>query len=119
MKKRAIAVILVIILALSLMPAALAAEGMDNFKKVNDYPEGHFTDVPPRVWYQQYVIEAYEYDLVKGYPDCTFLPARGLTIAEAIALATRIHSIYYTGGYRFVQECHGTRHTSTMRWRTG
>ena len=104
MKKRAIAVILVIILALSLMPAALAAEGMDNFKKVSDYPEGHFTDVPPRVWYQQYVIEAYEYDLVKGDSESTFSPARGLTIAEAITLAARIHSIYYTGGYRFVRD---------------
>ncbi len=104
MKRRAVSVILAVVLAFSLMPAALAAEGMDNFRKVQDYPEGHFTDVPPRVWYQGYVIDAYEFGLVLGDSENTFSPSRGMTIAEAITLAARIHCIYYTGGYRFVQD---------------
>jgi len=103
MKKRAVALMLAVILSFCLLPAALAAEGMENFKKVNDYPEGKFTDVPAGDWYAESVKNAYEFDLVTGDSESTFSPARGVRIAEAITLASRIHSIYHTGGFRFVQ----------------
>ncbi|MBO4832036.1 MAG: S-layer homology domain-containing protein [Oscillospiraceae bacterium] len=105
MGKRAVSLILAVILAFCLLPAAMAAEeSMDNFKKVAEYPEGKFTDVPPRVWYQGYVIDAYEFGLITGDSESTFSPSRGVTIAEAITLAARIHSIHCTGGFQFVQD---------------
>ena len=104
MKKRVISLVLVIILAFSLLSAALAAvEGLSNFKKINTYPDGKFTDVPAGEWYAGSVKSAYEYDLVKGESSSKFSPAGSVTIAAAITLACRLHSIYYTGESNFVQ----------------
>ncbi len=75
----------------------------DNFKKVNSYPEGKFTDVAATDWFAESVKEAYELDLVKGASDTNFNPSGNITAAEAIALAARLHSIYCHGEADFVQ----------------
>ena len=103
MKKRVISLLLVIVLAFSLMPAVLATEGLQNFTKSKTYPSGKFTDVPDNEWYTASVKNAYEYDLVKGTGDSTFSPSGNVTIASAITLACRLHSIYYTGKADFIQ----------------
>lgn len=104
MKKRAISLVLAIILVIVLMPSVFAAgEGLANFTKVNTYPDGKFTDVPAGDWYAGSVKTAYELDLVKGESDSRFSPVGSVNIAAAITLACRIHSIYHTGKAEFVQ----------------
>lgn len=95
---------LALVLSVSLLPgAALAADSMDYFKKVNDYPAGKFTDVAASSWYAESVQRAYELDLVKGSSGNTFSPTQNLTISSTLALACRLHSIYHTGKADFVQ----------------
>lgn len=104
MKKRALSAALAVVLCLSfLSTAALAAEGMDNFKKMEDYPKGKFTDVAAGSWYADSVQTAYELGLVKGSSDSAFSPEGSITVGSALALACRLHSIYATGGADFVQ----------------
>ena len=77
--------------------------GLNNFTKQNTYTAGQFSDVPSSAWYAQNVITAYELGLVKGVSANTFGISGNITIAETIALASRIDSIFYTGTANFVQ----------------
>ena len=74
---------------------------MDNFKKVKSYTRGQFKDIDETLWYGfdqlKVIAGAYEYDLMKGTGDTTFEPNGNITIAEAITMAVRVHSIYTTG----------------------
>ncbi|WP_294553454.1 S-layer homology domain-containing protein [uncultured Pseudoflavonifractor sp.] len=91
-------------LCLSLLPgAAFAAESMDNFKAGRTYADGQFTDVSPGSWYAGSVENAYELGLVSGTSQTTFDPNGSITVGSALALACRLHSIYYTGAADFVQ----------------
>ncbi|MBQ3404251.1 MAG: S-layer homology domain-containing protein [Oscillospiraceae bacterium] len=102
--KKCISLFLALIMLFALMPAALAVEpGLDNFRKINEYPSGQFTDVKDDAWYLESVKSAYEYGLVKGSSATTFNPEGNMTLAEALALADRLHSIYNTGAADFVQ----------------
>ncbi len=67
---------------------------MDNFKKLNKYTEGMFTDIQPNVWYENSVKSAYEFGLMKGSSTDTFSPLGNITIAETLALACRVNNIY-------------------------
>jgi len=81
--------------------------GMQNFKKTRAYAPGQFRDVSDNAWFglnQQRVIpNAYEHDLMQGNADGTFAPAGNVTLAQALAVAARIHSIYNTGAQAFQQ----------------
>ncbi|MEJ5965908.1 Ig-like domain-containing protein [Flavonifractor porci] len=95
---------LALVLSVSMLPgAALAAESLDNFQKVNTYTAGKFTDVAASSWYAESVQKAYELDLVKGSSGNTFSPTQNLTISSTLALACRLHSIYHTGKADFQQ----------------
>jgi len=95
---------LALVLSVSMLPgAALAAESLDNFQKVNTYAAGTFTDVAADSWYAGSVKDAYELDLVKGSSGNTFSPTQNLTISSTLALACRLHSIYHTGKADFQQ----------------
>lgn len=103
MKKRLIATLLIFVLLVSLLPiTASAASGLANFSKVNTYLRGQFKDVTSNDWFEPNVITAYELDLMKGSGD-TFNANGNMSIAEAIVLACRIHSIYYANGADFSQ----------------
>jgi len=84
-----------------------AAGSMDNIIKVNTYESGQFTDVKETAWYgfdnQKVVSNAFEYGMMKGNSATTFNPAGNITVAEAITMAARVHSIYATGKGEFVQ----------------
>ena len=86
---------------------AQASYGMSNFIKVNRYAAGQFTDVDEDQWYgfsqQKVIAGAFEYGLMKGATDGHFSPKNNVSIAEAVAIAARIHSIYVTGTYSFEQ----------------
>lgn len=106
MKKRLLSLILALVLSLGLCPAVFAAptgEGLSNFKKVNNYVEGQFTDVSAKAWYAPNVKTSFELGLVNGTGDGKFAPDGNMKISEAIAVAARIHSTYHTGGANFVQ----------------
>jgi len=69
---------------------------LNNFKDVNHYQEGQFSDVAADSWYAQSVRDAYELGLVNG-SNGKYDPAGEITIAQTLALACRLHNIYYGG----------------------
>ena len=92
---------------LKIEAAATAGAGsMANFKKVKTYTRGQFADVNEAAWYgldvQGVVAIAYDYDLMQGTTS-GFSPINNYRIAEALAVAARVHSIYTTGSQSFVQ----------------
>ena len=96
--KRTVSILLVIAIILgNISFVALASSaGLFNFKKVNTSRiNGQFYDVKKDDWFYPYVTYAYEYDLVKGTGAGAFNPYGEITVAETIALASRIHSIYH------------------------
>ena len=102
--KKCLSLFLALVMILTLAPVALAADpGLDNFQKANDYPAGLFTDVKDDAWYHDSVKSAYEFGLVRGVSENAFNPDGNMTLAEALALADRLHSIYNTGAADFQQ----------------
>ncbi len=65
--------------------------------------DGRFTDVGSDRWYAESVADAYEFGLMKGTSPTRFSPDGSVTLAEAITVAARIHSIYKTGTQNFAQ----------------
>lgn len=101
-KKRFLSLFLALVLALSLCPAAFAA-GLDNFQAQTSFRDGQFTDLPSTHWAYGNIRSACEYGLMKGSSNSTFSPDGEITIAETLALASRLHSIYHTGSENFQQ----------------
>lgn len=84
----------------------LPAEEKGNFK--NFYAQYYystrlFSDVKYNDWFYENVKATYEFGLMKGTGSGTFAPGNNVTAAEAITLAARIHSIYYTGSDNFAR----------------
>ena len=105
-KRRIVSLLLALLMALSTMMSAAATEKtetLDNFTCYRQYAQGQFTDVVDSAWYAETLKQAYELGLVNGSGATTFNPTGNLTVAEALALACRIHSIYYTGDAVFTQ----------------
>ena len=69
------------------------AAGAADFEKTNVY-KNQFTDVPMEKWYAGSVKSVYELGLIKGTSDSTFSPNAEMSVAEAVTLASRLHSIY-------------------------
>ncbi len=76
--------------------------GFENFRAVLTYAADLFTDVEGR-WYTAYVSRVYEYGLMNGKGGGVFAPAGTMTVAEALTLCARLHSIYRGGDGRFEQ----------------
>ena len=91
MKKRTLSLILALVMILSMIPM-VSAKGLDNFKPTNTYT-GCFADVAAGDWYASSVRSAYELGLIKGISETEFNPNGNITLAEAIALACRLHNI--------------------------
>lgn len=65
--------------------------------------DGLFWDVFPSDWFSDEVEVAYDLGLVKGESSTFFNPNGNIRVSEAIALAARLHSMYYDNGTAFVQ----------------
>ena len=95
MKKILRAGICLLLCLVTALPAFAAAEGsLDRFTEQGG--RGNYTDVPRRSWYYQTVQAVSRVGLMEGdkgrfYPDGT------LTVAEAVTVAARFHSIYTDG----------------------
>ncbi len=106
--KKILAFFLSLVILMSLLPAAFAVNGtaqdnLKNFTQIRDYPEGKFKDIPADAWFIDSVAESYELGLFNGNSDTRFDPFGNITVAQCIALASRLNSIYYTGEANFVQ----------------
>jgi len=89
---------------LSISEPDTSASGMDNFASSRTYTPGQFVDVNENAWYgfnqQKAVALAYSYELMHGTtttPPMRFSPTANYTIAQALTVAARVHSIYTTG----------------------
>ena len=102
LKKKLIALVLFAALLAALPVAGYAAKkgSTDNFVEVRPY-EDAFTDVPAGAWYVSVVGKAYSYGLIDGKGGGCFDPDGSLSVAEAVTMAGRVHSIYYTGTQSF------------------
>lgn len=74
-----------------------------HFSHANVYNQGQFSDVPADQWYTDGVKQAFEFGLMNGVSARQFDPQGNVTIAQAITMAARIHSIYTTGSESFMQ----------------
>lgn len=106
MKKRLIGIALVFVLLCSIPAKANAYNivGLDNFKKALYYQSETFTDIAASDWYYANVATVYEYQLMNGTGSKTFSPNGNMTIAEAVTVAVRICSIYYSGSLPYFEE---------------
>ena len=78
-----------------------------NIAALNTYFTGQYPDVDEDAWYgvnrQKTVVRAFEYGLMQGNDDGRFNPLGSVTLAEAITIAARVHSIYNGGDGKFEQ----------------
>lgn len=91
----------------SVTPPMVTSENQpssSNFHRQTTYVEGCFDDVSSSDWYASGVQGAFEFCLMKGCSENTFGTNETLTVAEAIALVARLHSIYNGNGDNFKQE---------------
>lgn len=105
MKKLIILVFSILLLSSFMIVYAVDTNTSDvsiKFQKNRHY-NGSFTDVSKDEWFYEDVVAAYEYGLIDGLTDTTFSPNGDITIAQAIKLASCLHSIYYYGELNFKQ----------------
>ena len=79
-----------------------SSAGLHNFKETRTY-RNNFRDVSTSAWYYENVRKAYNYGLMQGVSSDRFGVAGNVTIAEAVTMACRLHSIYYPGTENFTQ----------------
>lgn len=105
MMKKALTLFLALVCCTALAAQAFAAApdgSLDNFKQENTYLSGMFTDVSDTDWFAENVQSAYAYGLMGGNGS-TFSPKENITLAQVLAIACRLHSIYQTGTENFEQ----------------
>ncbi len=90
--KRFTLVKLLCVLVVAMTVATLASAA--GFTKTNFYAEGTFKDVKSSSWYAKEVASAYELGFMNGKAEGQFVPDGNVTVAEAITMASRVHSIY-------------------------
>lgn len=79
----------------------VSAGSMDAFTMQREYIAGTFTDISKSDWFYPEVVNAYEHGIANGASDTTFLPYDLISVAEVIAFASRIYSIYQGDGTDF------------------
>ena len=80
-----------------------APRGFSDFSYSGEYVSGQFHDVDETDWFARYVEGAFNYGFIQGKGADTFDPDGLLTLGEAVKLAARLRSIYYTGAADFVE----------------
>ena len=94
MRKTLLSVLLTFAMLYASAGMVFADGSMDNFSRDYTY-EDQFADVEDTAWYSAHVKAAYEYGFVSGNSETTYSPDSDITIAEALVIACRLHSIYY------------------------
>lgn len=102
--KLVLSMLLAVVMIFVALPLTAFASGtLSNFKNVNTYRSGLFSDVSSGIWYADGVRSAYELGLMQGTGNQKFNPSGSVTLAQAVTMAARIHSIYYNGSDNFQQ----------------
>lgn len=102
--KRIISLVMVLVSLTCSLTVSVAASEIQNdlgFVKINVYTPGQFSDVSSSEWCAANVQTAYEYGVMSGKSSSFFDTNGDLTIAQAIAMACRIHNAYYGNNYSF------------------
>jgi len=86
-----------------IMALSMSAAAVNSFQKTRSYSDAGFSDVEQSQWYYNEVASAYELALMNGKGEGIFDPAGTVTVAEAIALASRMNSLYEGGDGKFTQ----------------
>ncbi len=92
MKKLKAKVLTVVLMALLVLAMGISVYA-GNFERSKTYT-GHFSDVKASDWYLASVKNAYEFGLMNGTATDKFNPKGMFTVAEAVTIAARMHSIY-------------------------
>ena len=92
--KKAISLILALVLCMSLLPTALAAEG--GLPRIRDYADAGFTDVPDD-WSREGIVSSYEMGFMSGSGDGKFSPNDALFLSEVVTVAARICDLWQGG----------------------
>lgn len=77
-------------------PAEPVTPGLSNFKKVNTYTDGQYSDVPATHTFAENAKAGYEYNIMQGYGS-SFGVSSNITRLASIIIACRLHCIYNTG----------------------
>lgn len=105
MKRRIYTLALTAAMLLSVLPAQARAAGGSVPSAVY---EGQFSDVAASAWYYEDVKALYELGLARGKGDGDiFDPDGALTVAEVITMASRLRSLYETGGSESGRDMYG------------
>ncbi|MBE6598459.1 MAG: hypothetical protein E7638_03340 [Ruminococcaceae bacterium] len=103
--KRLLSMLLAVIMCVGVLPmagiAAATTDGFANFVTRNSYKSDTFDDVSGDDWFYEDVKAAYKLGLMIGKDERTFDTESGVTIAETVTIAARIHAIYTTGSDDF------------------
>lgn len=103
MKKISFIIILLVGLLIPTVSTAKTKQSLENFNNSAKYVDGQFTDVSNGDWFKESVKSAFNLGLMKGTTDTYFNANSNISLAEAIVLAARLHSIYYYGSESFEQ----------------
>ncbi len=95
MKQKVLSLILALILSVNVLPMSAMAETSENIQKTA------FTDVNQNDWFFENVNTAVDLGLMVGVGDGKFAPSDEVTLAMAVTMASRVHSIYEKDGEKF------------------
>ena len=76
---------------------------LENFKQVGTYTPGMFADAGEDDWYMENLKAAVELGILEGLGDGTFGVGQPLKLSETLAIACRLHNLYYGGSGKFDQ----------------
>ncbi len=95
MKQKVLSLILALILSVNVLPMSAMAETSENIQKTA------FADVKQNDWFFENVNTAVDLGLMVGVGDGKFAPSDEVTLAMAVTMASRVHSIYVSDGEKF------------------
>ncbi len=80
-----------------------------HFTTVSEYKNNTFSDVALKDWFSSSVQSVYELGLMAGESEDKFNPNGSITVAQSIAIASRIHAIYHTGSQDVLNQYSGDK----------
>lgn len=86
-----------------LAASPIPISGMGNLRRDGSYKSGTFQDVSADAWYAESIAVVYELGLMKGDSAGRFSPQGNVTVAEAVAMAARLHRRYTIGTDDLIQ----------------
>lgn len=80
-----------------------------HFTAVSEYKNNTFSDIALKDWFSSSVQSVYELGLMAGESEDKFNPNGSITVAQSIAIASRIHAIYHTGSQDVLNQYSGDK----------